>query len=304
MFTLKTDFITHMDFKKYQHLERYGTTAVQGINEGSVYIFPKLDGTNASLWWDASEGLCAGSRNRKLSLDNDNAGFYNWAIKQEVYINFFTDFPDAILYGEWLVPHTLKTYDESAWRHFYVFDVCQGGKYVDYDMYSDELAERDIDYIPALAHYWNPDIDKILSFLDENTYLVKQGVGEGIVVKNYDFKNKFGDTIWAKIVTAEFKADHGKAFPVTEKPITEQSIVDQYVTKSLIDKTYAKIENDNAIFTRKQIPQLIETVFYELITEETWNFVKKYKNPTIDFNLLKRLTTEKIKTTLPYLFGK
>lgn len=36
-----------MQFKKYIHLEKYGTTETQGIELGTAYVFPKLDGTNA-----------------------------------------------------------------------------------------------------------------------------------------------------------------------------------------------------------------------------------------------------------------
>ena len=64
-----------MEFLKYQHVERFGTTETQGIENGMCYVFPKIDGTNSQLWWD--NGLKAGSRNRELFIDNDNAGFYN-----------------------------------------------------------------------------------------------------------------------------------------------------------------------------------------------------------------------------------
>ena len=69
-------------FKKYQHLERFGTTEVAQIELGECFIFPKIDGTNASVWISNGE-LQAGSRTRKLSLESDNAGFYEWVLKQE-----------------------------------------------------------------------------------------------------------------------------------------------------------------------------------------------------------------------------
>ena len=110
-------------FTKYMHLERLGTEEVDGIEFGTTYVFPKLDGTNAQLWVNEALKLCAGSRNRELSIENDNAGFYNWAITQEIFINFFDCHSHLHLYGEWLVPHSLQTYRDDAWRRFYVFDV-------------------------------------------------------------------------------------------------------------------------------------------------------------------------------------
>jgi len=50
-----------MQFKKYQHLERYGTDDVADIEFGEVLIFPNLDGTNASVWLDEEGNIKAGS---------------------------------------------------------------------------------------------------------------------------------------------------------------------------------------------------------------------------------------------------
>ena len=33
-----------MEFKKYQHIEKLGTMATEGILNGKVYLFSKLDG--------------------------------------------------------------------------------------------------------------------------------------------------------------------------------------------------------------------------------------------------------------------
>lgn len=52
-------------FKKYMHLERFGNDEVLGIELGECYVFPKLDGTNASLWVGEDGSVQAGSRNRR-----------------------------------------------------------------------------------------------------------------------------------------------------------------------------------------------------------------------------------------------
>ena len=74
-----------------------------------------------------------------------------------------------------------------------------------------------------------------------------KGVGEGIVIKNYDFENKFGHTIWAKLITNQFKEKHVKEMGACHKKfkaMTEQKIIDKYVDKHLVDKIYAKIVNE------------------------------------------------------------
>ena len=294
-----------MEFKKYQHIERFGTTEVEGIQNGKCYIFPKIDGTNASLWW--SNGLKAGSRNRELSIDNDNAGFYKWALGQEHIIQFLKSNPEVRLYGEWLVPHTLKTYNDNAWRNFYVFDVMIGNEYADYTKYSELLQQHNIEYIPPICIINNPLYERLIGLLEQNDYLVKDGngIGEGIVIKNYDYKNKYGRVVWAKIVSNEFKGKHKKAMPneIKEKNLVEKDIVDKYITRSLLDKEQSKIENEMNGWSSKYIPRLINVVFYNLIREESWNFVKEFKNPTIDFKRLSFFTTSKIKELKPDVFN-
>ena len=55
-----------MEFKKYQHVERYGTREVEGIEFGMCHIFPKIDGTNGSMWLSDC-GIRYGSRKRALN---------------------------------------------------------------------------------------------------------------------------------------------------------------------------------------------------------------------------------------------
>lgn len=51
-----------MEFKKYQHVSRLGTQDTEGILDGKVYVMPKVDGSNGSLFM-GEEGLVhAGSR--------------------------------------------------------------------------------------------------------------------------------------------------------------------------------------------------------------------------------------------------
>lgn len=290
-------------FYKYQHLERFGTEEVLNIEAGTCYIFPKIDGTNASLWWN--NGLQAGSRNRHLTIDNDNGGFYEWALSQHYFADFFKEYPTATLYGEWLIPHSLKTYRKDSWKKFYVFDVVahsqEGTPFYDrFEDYKGVLDQFGIEYIPPLAKVTNCNYDKLIEFLNSNNYLIEdgKGVGEGIVIKNYDFKNKYGRTTWAKIVTSEFKDTHRKEMgfgDVNMKSPIEQSIVDKYVTDALVEKVFEKIKLSNDGFNSRNIPQFLQTVYYDLVREDCWNFIKENKNPTINFSMLQHLCFAKTK---------
>ena len=257
-------------FQKYQHIERLGTSETHGILDGMVYVFPKIDGTNSQLWGDYDDGITnifAGSRNRELKLDADNAGFYNWACSKAIFFDFFKKYQKLRLYGEWLVPHTLKTYVETAWRNFYVFDAMrEDGSYLSYDEYQPLMEEFGIEYIPPICKIENPTIERIQNQLEKNGYLIKDGmgIGEGIVIKNYNYQNKYGRITWAKIVANEFKAAHNKkeVTEIKERTQVEQSIVDKYVTLALCEKEYAKIEVLEGEWTSKLIPRLLNTIYY------------------------------------------
>jgi len=291
-----------MEFKKYQHIEKFGSEETDGINKGMCYVFPKIDGTNAQLWMD--EGLHVGSRNRELSIDSDNAGFYEWAKKQENILDFFRSYTNLRLIGEWLVPHSLKTYKDDAWRKFYVFDVMNGDDYLSYDEYKPILEKFNIEYIPLLAKIENPTHEELVELLDKNTYLIEEGkgVGEGIVIKNYAYKNKFGRTTWAKIVKSDFRNIKKPNLKHGNDRIIEKEIVEKYINETLVQKEYAKIANETG-WSSKMIPRLLNTVYYCLIKEESWDFVKEYKNPVIDFKKLNFYSNERVKEIIQQLFN-
>ena len=299
-----------MSFKRYQHIEKYGTDEVEGIDAGMCYVFYKIDGTNSSIWKDEN-GLHFGSRNRELSLDKDNAGFMNSTINDERIIKYFEKHPNHRLYGEWLVPHALKTYRDDAWRKFYVFDVTidtddDNVEYLTYETYKSMLEEFNIDYIPPICIVKNGNYDTFVRCLEKTgEFLVKDGMGngEGIVIKNYDYCNKYGRKTWAKIVGNDFKEKHHKAWTpniINNGKCVEEEIVDKYVTDTLIEKEYSKIAIDG--WTSKKIPQLLSTIFHCIITEEMWDILKKFKNPKIYFKILQNLTTRKIKEVKNDLF--
>lgn len=292
-------------FKKYQHIERWGSDEVENINIGKCYVFPKLDGTNGSLWVE-NDNIYAGSRNRLLTLDKDNQGFFQEILRNcQKYINFFNENLNYRLYGEWLVPHSLKTYREDAWKKFYVFDVMEGERYLSYDEYKPLLEKHDIDYILCISIIENGSYEQFINQLDKTNFLIEdgKGLGEGIVIKNYNYVNKYGRKTWAKIVRSEFKEAHQKVMGATEmkgRKIIEEEIIENFLTDTMIDKTYEKIKVDG--WNSKKIPELLNRVWHDFVIEETWNILKKYKLIKIDFKTLQYFCFKKIKEIKEELF--
>jgi hypothetical protein len=264
----------------------------------------KLDGTNASVWLGQDGELQAGSRNRHLAVGEDNAGFLHWLQGQGDIKAFLKNHPQYILYGEWLVPHTLKNYQDAAWRMFYVFDVydTQYESYIPYEEYAPRLNHHNIQLIEPMWVGSHPTYEQLQQLAAANTFLVKEGIGEGIVIKNYDFVNQFGNVVWAKLVTSEFKEEKVEKWGACkEKPLVEEAICNKFVTPTLVDKTYAKILTEGE-WSGKSIPQLLNRVYHDLITEEMWDIIKTMKNPVIDFRTLQTICIQTIKKLKPELF--
>jgi len=297
-----------MEYLKYQHVEKLGTSEVQGILCGTVYVFPKIDGTNAHVWGDA-EGVHYGSRTRELGLDNDNAGFMAAAIRNKGLTNFCTDNPHCHLFGEWLVPHSLKTYCDSAWRRFYVFDVVEedadgNPKHWHYDRLSCVLDKYGIEYIVPQRILINPSVEHCIRETEDNKWLVTEGTGEGVVLKNYEFVNKFGRQTWAKVVTSDFKHKHHKEMgaPVTRCTKLVEQEASELLSDDIVEKVYASIVVAEDGWSSKLIPRLLETVWHDFVVECSYEMVKKWKLPTINYRTLKAFVTQRIKAIKPELF--
>ena len=317
-----------MAHKQYMHLERFGNTEVENIELGQVYVFPKIDGTNASVWVDhqyVDMPIQAGSRMRQLSLEADNAGFLAWLAQPRMEIDFPEDLQDCPqwqriwwfllkhktlrLFGEWLVPHTFKGYREDAWRKFYVFDVLndETDTYMTYEAYKPLLEEFGIEYIPPLAIVKNGSYEGFLKLLEQNKYLCPDNgePGEGIVIKNYDYYNKYGRQVWAKIVRQEFKEAHYKTMGAPEingGKMNEELIVEHCLSSHLVDKVFEKIKEAEGGWSSKYIPRLLETVFYDVVREELWDGWKKIGFGNINGKTLKALVIQRIKTLKPEIF--
>src|SRR5258708_798618 len=73
---------TENELLKYVHIEQFGTDEVDGINVETCHVFPKIDGTNASVWKHSELEVACGSRNLFLAPGTeDNGGFRQFGSK-------------------------------------------------------------------------------------------------------------------------------------------------------------------------------------------------------------------------------
>ena len=292
-------------FIKYQHVERLDkdNVEVEGLLDGPVYVQPKLDGTNTSVWKEA-DGLHFGKRSQAMGEGDDNRGVKAKYQNDQRYIDFFNEHPDVILYGEWLVKHTISSYLADAWNKLYIFDVCKEDadgniiEWIPYEEYSAWLSAYGIEYVPVIAYLTKPTMEGLMDYVENNHYLLPEGqIGEGIVIKRYDYVNPYGRTTWGKIVRSEFKNKSRSAFKGNEDCI-EVQIVEDMFTPEFVLKEYAKIKEIPGLDSKTIIPRTIATIPYVFITEEIGTILKKYKKPTIDFKKLCRLCESRVKEYL------
>ncbi len=239
------------------------------------------------------------------------------------------------LFGEWMVPHTFKQYRDEVWRKFYVFDVWHIAeeRWLSYSRYWKLCADFGLHVIEPLAIIKNPAPQNLQRLVESNTYLIKDGggPGEGIVIKNYEWKNKYGCQPWAKLVRNEFKEENRRAFGVHEPGSSfqiEAAIAEEFVTSTLVNKELAKIiyklgdediakgvgpKDTNLAFEGPRmkvlerhrgqiIPRLLQTIYHCIVTEELWAALKKHKNPVIDFRRLRQFVIVETKKQVPHLF--
>lgn len=274
------------EFRKYDKIHRLGKEETIGILEGVCHIQEKLDGANASIWLDSEGQLQCGSRNRHLVDDNFN-GFVDYAKAHEGIKALLTTHPDVILYGEWLVKHSVK-YTEGAYKKFYLFDIEAGGKFLIPELMYALANDYEILSVPYIGKFTNPTVDELKAFVGKSALSES---GEGVVIKNMSFTNRFGDLCYAKIVCENFQESSKVKLIDSDK---ESYIVSKYMTVGRVVKIMNKLQPEiNEQLDMQHIPRICNSAYHDMITEETWEITKKVD--IINFKVLAKLAFLKAK---------
>lgn len=310
-----------MTYTKYQHIEKIGNSDVDGILDGTAYLSYKIDGTNACIWRKDDGTLGFGSRNKELSLENktsDNEGFMREMTTGESHKeeledikSFLKEFPECILYGEWLTPHTLRQYKDSAWRNFYVFDVLdtKTGKWINYDIYSTQFntSYPHIHYIPIITRVTNATVEDIKGYLPRtNQWLIKEGTeyGEGIVIKNYDFTNRYGNRIWAKMLTEDFlntknKVRNDNRDAKTTSTVVERNIISLLTQEQVLKEKHKMEDANGGLWENSRVGELMGRVWHEF-WHDNWEqiIIQRARNQTVNLKTLRNMSDSFVRKAL------
>lgn len=282
-----------MSFRPYEKIHRLGKEEVEGILTGTCFVQEKVDGANASIWMKDGR-IHKGSRNNDITDREDTFnGFKPYVDAHEGIQKFFVENGERFtLYGEWLVRHSIS-YKEMAYRKFYLFDIYDKEKkeYLPINQVYVIAEHYGIDIVPLRGTFENPTHEDLKVFIGMSDFGDR---GEGIVIKNFGFKNEFGDMPYAKVVTENFKEDNGVIFGGNNKhseTYWEIYIMNKYMTLGRVQKLMHKAESEHGKLDMKHIPMIMGMCYHDLLQEEIWEIQKKV--PAIDFKVLKRVCDKK-----------
>ena len=308
-----------MKYQSYQHIERLSkiNNEFSDFNDmptHSIDLFEKMDGANCFVSYDPdSDSWVTGSRKRQISVQNDTAGF-------AAYVNYADDdhIKDLLLflkdtggrygvYGEWMgiskFLGSIKYYVPNA-LGFHVFDVYDDAedRYLSYDEYSVMFEDyKFIRYVPRIDTVSAIDAEVLADVAKSATYMLPEGkVGEGIVIKDYDYRT-YGRQQFFKLVLDEFfeqKRKNRRERPQLEGGI-EPVLVDKFVTVSEIEKSRAKtlvrLGEDTQL--NRVLPMTMELVFHDLVQENGYELAKiaMKEGHSVDFGRLRREVQDRVR---------
>lgn len=233
-----------------------------------IVIQEKIDGANASFRLNEDGNLLAFSRKNELNYQNTLRGFWNYV--QTLDKEKFKDLGDRIIFGEWLVSHTVK-YNADAYEKFYVFDMydTKTEQWLPQGVVKEYAETHELNYVHTLYDGEFISWEHCRSFLHSPAYGVNQ---EGIVIKNEsklndpDVRNPF----YLKIVNDSFKEtranNHAKKEldpQHQEEKNNAEEIAKEVVTEARIRKEIHKMI-DEGILPETLQPQDMKTVAQNL----------------------------------------
>jgi hypothetical protein len=316
------DIGENMAFVKYRNIEKLGAAAVKGLAAGKCYIFPKVEGVNAALYND--DGKVVVAIDGKPT--NGETPFDKYLREKREIGWMLDDFPQVRLYGVWVPKSDASPYKDDCQDVWYVTDACveekrisfaakaddgsseavrdSGHDYLPYDVYKRLLDKNGVvKYVEPLKVIDGPTDDQIKEVAEKgNTWHMKKGIGEGVIVKNYEFAGE----AWAEYDRPGYvKPAASAAAPVAAAAETggdgvlEEALAAEAVTGELIDKVAEELKKSG----KANPGTILEGVWKAVIDECLYEMLRKHKNPTIDFKWYRKAVEKQIKEVRPEIFG-
>lgn len=237
-----------MEQRKYTDIVRMGHRSTAGVVKEGDYItvYEKLDGANASFKvGNGPAEILAFSRNTQLSSENNLRGFYEFTRK----IVPHELMSGVIYFGEWLVKHKVDYGDNAG--TFYLFDIYDelDSSYAPTDFVMAEAARLGLAIAPILYAGPYVSFEHLQTLVGRSALAATPDSGEGIVVKNVDFRDRFGHQTFVKMVSESFREMMPQKAPRDPNaPQSPESVfVSTFLTTGRVDKLLRKLVDEAVI---------------------------------------------------------
>ena len=248
-----------------------------------IQITTKIDGSNASIAYDAVDGIQSFSRKQKLEYNNTLNGFYEYALGlPEKAKEAFKESPNYRVFGEWMYRKKSNKilYNEDMKMRWLVYSIYDTdiAQWLGQDKVKAFCEKSGLEYIEIL--YEGPFVswDHCREFMHKSKY---GSVQEGVVVRNLSKINSDENHFpWIlKIVNEEF-AESMIKLPKEVDPEKEaakekaKELMSQVVTVNRVEKLLQKAIDNKELpekLTEKDmslVARVIPKAVYEDVMKE------------------------------------
>jgi len=239
--------------KKYHSLIRYPKDEAVTMLENCSHmlITEKIDGQNASFKRDIGS-MEIKTFSRRMEIVEDGHPFRKWVLEN---IDPLELIEGVIYFGEWLTKHR-RIYDEKKYLQFYLYDMYIEPLEVYVNPYESietlQLVVNTDGMNVAPVYYDGPplkSVDDIKAFYVESLFDGKPA--EGVVVKDYNYRDRFGQCTMVKFInpvfeeSKEVKKSSNRELSENDKLILQW--VHSHITEERIEKTIMKLQDEGSL---------------------------------------------------------
>ena len=283
--------------KEYTDVVRLGHASTEGYFKVGDYITitEKIDGANASFMRNEIDGLNTFSRTTRVDEKETLRGFFGWANEN---IDPTRLIPHYRYFGEWLVGHKVQ-YHTNMYQNFFMFSIFDEieQKYLPDAWVREEANRLSILNVPLL--YAGPYIsyEHLLGFVGQS--YMAENHGEGIVIKNHDYLDKWGHQLFVKLVHADFQeTTKVKVVKDPNAPLTpEQEFAEFTVTPARVEKLLLKMVDADLIpehFGIEEMGLILRTIGLDVLDDIVKEEAGTYLPVGFDYKAIKKAVGQKV----------
>jgi len=259
----------------YPKIYNVGTRDTENLFDGYLIVEEKIDGSQFSFGV-TNGNVCVRSKGQQINITNPPKMFL---VAIKTVMELVPYLKNGWTYrAEYLSKrkHNVLYYDRVPEKHLMVFDITTDEhnflSHRDKEAHAKELG---LETVPLLYHGTLTDVEQVKFLLDRDSILGGVKI-EGIVIKNYDKKNRHGDVLLGKYVSPTFREVHSSIHK-SKGPYNKDNgfigeLIKKYKTEARYEKAVQHLkEKDMLNFSTEDIGSLLKEINKDLLEEEGEN---------------------------------